>query len=97
MRDDDGSVPRAHARAVRQQDVPVLHERVGRERDRRHIEARLQRPLVQRLDVLGDELELESAVVDRALREGPEHERVVGVRAVADADLHEAGDASSAA
>ena len=87
-RDDDRPVAGAHARPVREQDVPVLDERVRVERDRRHLEPALERPLVQRLDVLQDVLELEAARIDLARGERPEHECVVGIRAVAEPDLH---------
>ena len=88
--DDDRPVAVADARAVRQQRVPVLHERVRVQRDRSHLELRLQRPLVQRLDVLQHLLELEAACVDRAGRDRPEHERVVRVGAMAEPDQHRA-------
>ena len=87
-RDDDRPVARAHARTVREQQVLVLDERIRVERDRRHLEPAFERPLVQRLDVAQDVLELEAARIDLALGEGPEHERVVGIRAVPEPDLH---------
>ena len=93
-RDDDRPVAGAHARAVRKQDVLVLHVRVRVERDRGHLEPALERPLVQRLDVLQHVLELEPARVDLARGEAPEHERVVRVGAMAEADEHDA-DANS--
>ena len=49
--DDDRPVARADRGAVRQERVVLLHERVRGERDRRHLEPRRARPLVQRLDV----------------------------------------------
>ena len=49
--DHDRAVPGADARAVRQERVVLLHERVRRERDRRDLEPRGAGPLVQRLDV----------------------------------------------
>ena len=85
-RDDDRPVARADARAVREQRVVLLHERIGGERDRGHLEAPRARPLVQRLDVAEDLLELVTAGVDEIRRERPVHERVVGIGAVADAD-----------
>jgi len=85
-RDDDRPIARAHRRAVRQQHVLLLHERVRGERDRGHLEPPLERPLVQRLDVAQDVLELELARVDLARGEAPEHERVVRVWAVSKAD-----------
>ena len=88
-RDHDRPVARAHARAVREQDVAVLDERVRVDGDRGRLEPALERPLVQRLDVGEDVLELEAAWVDPARRQRPEHEGVVGIRAVAEADEHE--------
>ena len=69
----------------------LLHERVRVQRDRRHLEPPLERPLVQRLDVAEHVLELEAARVDAILRQGPEHERVVGVGAMAETDQHRGG------
>ena len=66
-----GPVPRAHARPVRKDDVPLLHERIRVQRDRRHLEPALERPLVQGLDVSEDVLELEPARVDLAPRRAP--------------------------
>ena len=90
-RDDDRPVARAHARPVREQRVALLHERVRVQRDRRHLEPALERPLVQRLDVAEHVLELEAARVDAILGQGPEHEGIVGVGAVAEADQHRGG------
>ena len=53
VRDHDRAVAGAHARAVRQQQVAVLHERPRGGRERGHLEPSLLRPLVQRLDVGG--------------------------------------------
>ena len=89
-RDEDRPVARADRGAVRKQGVVVLDERVRGERDRGHLEARGARPLIQRLDVREHLLEAESARVDEIRRQRPVHERVVGVGAVADTDVHEA-------
>ena len=89
-RDEDGPVAGADAGAVRQQRVAVLHERVRVQRDRGHLETADERPLVQGLDVLQHLLELEAARVDRAGRDRPEHERVVGIGTVAEANEHAA-------
>ena len=78
-----------------QQSVVLLHERVCGERQRRHLEPAGSGPLVQRLDVGEDLLELVPARLYALARERPEHERVVGIGAVADADAHEARDAST--
>ena len=85
-RDHDRPVARPDARSVRQERVVLLHERVRGERDRRHLEPPRARPLVQRLDVAEHLLELVAARVDEVRRQRPVHERVVGVRAVSDAD-----------
>jgi len=68
LRDDDRPVAGTDRRAVREQRVPLVHERVGRERHRRHLEPPLERPLVQRLDVVDRRLELEALRVDRSRR-----------------------------
>ena len=61
------------------------------ERDRGDLEPALEGPLVQRLDVPQHVLELEAARVDAPFREGPEHEGVIRVGAVAEVDEHGAG------
>ena len=61
---------------MRQQRVALGDARVGAHRDRRHFEP-AGRPLVQRLDIRHDLLELEPARVDAARVERPEHEGVV--------------------
>src|SRR5439155_17373275 len=85
-RDDDRAVAGAHARAVREQHVMVLHEGICVQREGSYFEPSLERPLVERLDVAQDVLELEAAGVDRAFGQGPEHERVVRIGTVAEAD-----------
>ena len=86
--DEDGPVAGADARAVRQQRVAVLDEGIRVQRDRCRFQPALERPLVQRLDVLEHLLEAKAARVDRTRRERPEHEGVVGIRAVAEPDQH---------
>ena len=81
-RDDDRAVAVAHARAVREDHVVLLDVRVGVQRDRGDLELAVHRPLVQRLDVVQDVLELEPARVDDTRGEAPEHERVVRVGAM---------------
>jgi hypothetical protein len=51
-----------------------------------HFKLAFQRPAVQRLDVLELVLEGQAAGVDLVVGQGLEHEGVVGVGAVADAD-----------
>ena len=63
-RDDDRPVAGADAGAVRQQGVVLLHERVRGERERGHLEPAGPRPLVERLDVGEDLLELVATRVD---------------------------------
>ena len=68
--------------------VALADVREGVRGDGSDLEPTLERPLVERLDVAEHVLELESARVDPALGESPEHERVVGIGAVAQADQH---------
>ena len=93
--DDDRAVAGADARAVGEQRVVLLHERVGGERDRGDLEARGARPLVERLDIRQNLLERESARIDEIRRQRPEHEGVIGIGAVADANLHWGDDGST--
>jgi hypothetical protein len=65
--------------------IPVV-DSVGRRGDRRHLELAGARPPVQRFDVLEDVLDLDVARLHLPRGEGVEHEGVVGVRAMADAD-----------
>ena len=74
---------------MRKESVVVLHERIGGERESGHLEPAFERPLVQHLDVLRDELELEAARVHASRDEPPGHEGVVRIRRMADADAHE--------
>ena len=76
--------------AARHERVAVGHERVGVERDRRDLVAALLRVAVERLDVGEHVAHLEVAGGDAASGEAVEHERVVAVGAVGDADLHSA-------
>jgi len=80
---------------MREERVVLLHEGIRRERDRRDLETPGTRPLVQRLDVAENLLELVPARVDEVRRQRPIHERVVGIGTVADANL-QAPDASTA-
>ena len=90
-RHDDRAVAGADRGAVRQERIALVHERVRRERHRRHLETAFERPFVQRLDVLDDRLELEALRIDGPGGEPPEHEGVVGIGAETDADHHAAG------
>ena len=61
---------------------------------RRHLQLALDRTMVQHLDVGDDVFERQPTRVELAVGERVEHERVVGIRAVADADftwLHKEG------
>ena len=89
--DHDRPVSGADARAVGQERVVVLDERIRRERDRRDLEPARTRPLVERLDVAEHLLELVPARVDEVRRERPVHERVVGIGTVSDANPQGAG------
>jgi hypothetical protein len=88
FRDDDRAVAIAHARAVRQEDVPVGQMRVRIERHRRDLVRAVERGAVQRLDVRQHMFELEARRRHFAAREAEEHERIVGIRAVRDSDFH---------
>ena len=90
LRDDDRPVAGAHARAVREDEVLVLHERVRVQRDRRDLEPSLECPLVQGLNALEDMLELEAAPVHTAGGETPEHERVVRVWTMSETNMQSA-------
>ncbi|CAN5808597.1 hypothetical protein BH20ACT14_BH20ACT14_18360 [soil metagenome] len=86
--DHDRPVPGADACPVRKERVVLLHERIRGERERGHLEPPRSRPLVQRLDVGEYLLELVAPRFDPIARERPEHERVVGIGTVTDADPH---------
>ena len=84
--DDHRAVLVAHAAPGRQQRVLVEQVRVGVDADGRDFEFALQRPAIERLDVLQFVDELQVARGDLVVRQGVEHEGVVRVRAVPDAD-----------
>ena len=86
--DHERTVAGAHAGAMGEEDVRVLHEGVGVEGEGGHLQAPLQRPLVESLDVAEDVLELEAARVHAPAGKRPEHEGVVGVGAVTESDSH---------
>jgi hypothetical protein len=90
-RDHDRPVPVADRRSVRQERVPLVHERIRRKGHCRHLEPSLQGPFVQGLDVLDHGLEVEALRIDGSRRQAPEHEGVVGICAEADADEHGGG------
>ena len=77
-----------------EQGVVVLDERIRGERQRRDLEAPRTGPLVQGLDVREHLLALEPSRVYPVDGERPEHEGVVGVWTVSDADP-QAPDAST--
>ena len=83
-RDDHRPISGAHGGSVRKNDVAVLHEGVGVQRDPAHLEPPFERPFVQRLGVLEDVLELECTLIDRAGGEAPEHECILRIGAVAE-------------
>ena len=78
-----GAVALAHRRAVGQQPVPVGQVGVGVDGQRGDLEPAVRGPAVEGLDVAQDVLETEAAGRDELLGQRVEHERVVGVRAVA--------------
>src|SRR5438105_1163756 len=53
------------------------------------VEPFLQRPAVERFDILQDVLKLVAAGFDAALRQAVEHKGIVGVGAVAESELQE--------
>jgi hypothetical protein len=74
---------------VAEQAVHVLHAGVRTDGHGGRLEATLTRPHVERLDIGRHELDLEAAQVERALRDRPHHEGVIGIRAMSDAYVHE--------
>ncbi len=82
----DRAVSLAERCAVWEQCIAVDDGRIGAGGQRCHLEAALERPLVQRLDVGNGGLQIETARVHPARLEGPDHERIVRVRAVPDPD-----------
>ena len=84
LADDHGAIPLTHAGSGRHDPVAVRHRKVGVRRDRGDWQFAGERPVVQALDVLEDMFHPVVADAHRALREGAEHEGVVGVGAVPD-------------
>ena len=84
--DDHRPVVVAHAGAAGAEDVLVGQVGVGVQADGGQLQLALEGPAVERFDI--DQLvrELEIAGVDLVVRQGVEHEGVVGIGAVADAD-----------
>ena len=87
-RDDDRPVAIAERGAVRQQHVPVGDGGIGARRERSHLQPALERPFVERLDIGRDRLQLQAARVHLPSGERPDHERVVWIGAVSNADRH---------
>jgi hypothetical protein len=87
-RDDDRAVAIAHARTVRQQDVPIREVRVRVERHRADLVLALERRAVEGLDVRQNVVDLDVPGRHLAARETVEHERVVGIGAVGDGYAH---------
>jgi hypothetical protein len=86
--DESRSVAIPHGSAVREKRVAVAEISVCVNGDRRHLELSAHRALVQRLDVLELVDVLESFGIDQPVGQRVEHERVIGVRAVGDVNLH---------
>ena len=84
--DDHRTIPVAHACPARTENVAMAEEGIGVDADRRQLQIALERTLVERLDV--DQLVRKPipARVDLALRQGIEHESVVGIGTMAHAD-----------
>ena len=83
---DDRPVALAHRGPVGQQAVAIREVRVGVDGQRRDLEAALARPVVEGLDVAQHVLEAEAVGRDQLLGQRVEHEGVVGVGAVPEAD-----------
>ena len=91
-RDEARPVAIANARAMREQGIPVGEIRICMQGDRGDFQLPGQRAPVQRLDV-GQLVHVATAAgVDFSGRHRPEHECVVGVGAVRDADNAGIGD-----
>jgi hypothetical protein len=85
-RDDARTVPVTDTGPVREQRVPIREVRIGVQRHRGDFELPAQRTLVQAFDVRQLVLVTPGARIDFPGGERPEHERVVGIRAVCDVD-----------
>ena len=81
----DRAVPLAHARAARHDPVAIRHREIGVRGDRGDREFAGDSAIVQALDVFEDMFHLVIADAHRALGEGAEHEGVVWIGAVPDA------------
>ena len=83
-RDQDRAVALPHRGAGIHHPVLLGDQQIGGERDRRHLELARARAAVERLDVLQHVLDLHAGDRHLPRRQRVEHERVVGVGAVAD-------------
>ena len=83
---DHRAVVVPHARPAGAKDVLVGQVGIGVQAEGRQLQFAREGPAVERLDIDQLVLEAEAARVDLVLRQGVEHERVVGVGAVADAN-----------
>ena len=94
-RDEARAIAVADTRAMREQGVAIGEIRVGVQRDRGDLELAGQRAPIQRLDV-GELVRVATATgVDLPARHCPEHEGIVGVGTVGDANdtgIREAGN-----
>ena len=88
LRDDHRTVAVPHARSVRQQHVAIGEMRVGMERNRRNLVLAIECVTIERLDVREHVFQLEPLRGHTAGREAVEHERVIRIGAVSDANLH---------
>ncbi len=84
--DEDGAIALSHRGAGIHHPVLVVDQDVGSRGHRRHVELARPRPPVEGLDVLQYVLDLDPLRLHLAGGERVEHERVVGIGAVADAD-----------
>ena len=86
LRDEDGAVALPHRGAGIHHPVLVVDQHVGSRGHRGHLELAGARPAVEGLDVFQHVLDLDARHPHLAGGERVEHERVVGIGAVADAN-----------
>jgi len=84
--DDHRSVLIAHAAAATCEGITVCHVGIGVDRDRGNLQLAAASPLVESLDVLKDVLEPVWAGVQQVLGKPVEHEGVIGVWGMAEAE-----------
>ena len=86
--DDDRAVVVSHTGTMREQQIGVRQVRVGVERDRADLVLSIERGTVQRFDIGEMVAEFDSVPRNFAAGKSVMHERIIGIRAVGDGDLH---------